>query len=224
MFLRGMEEAVVEPPGCAGAGDMELIGLMDSPFVRRVAVTAHLHGLALRCRPLSVYQNTGELSVVNSLMTVPVLVMADGRTLIDSSCICEYLDDLAQSAPPLMPAQREARANVKQVVARAGVACEKVGQLYREWALRPQHFRWSASIERMRGQIYAGVDWLDRQLAGEHYVGAHLTHADVMAAITLTFVRYYAELLELRLSAYPGLSQLTRRLENLDAFLAYPLD
>jgi glutathione S-transferase len=124
-----------------------------------------------------------------------------------------------------MPSGREERAAVRQVVARANLTCEKVGQLYREWAWRPAQVRWPAAIERLHGQIDAGLGWLEQQLADAHYVGDAPTHADVMAAITLSFVRFYAEPLELRpRTLLPRLSRLAARLESKEAFLAHPLE
>ncbi len=198
---------------------------MDSPFVRRIAVTAHLYGIHLNRRPLSVYRQAQELSVMNSLMTAPVLILEDRRTFIDSSCICEYFDDLLPAHQMrLMPADTEARANAKQIVTRANVTCEKVGQLYREWSLRSADLRCLEIIERMRSQINGGLHWLEQSLIGDHYVGDALTHADIMSAITLTFVQFYASSLELNIAACPRLTRLTMQLEREKAFVANPLE
>lgn len=199
--------------------------MMDSPFVRRVAVTGHLYDIQLARRPLSVYRNASELSEINALMTAPVLKLDDGRTFIDSSCICEYFDDLRPDHQwRLMPADKEARAHVRQVVARANATCEKVGQLYREWSLRPPGLRSMPTIERMHSQIAGGLNWLEHHLPGEHPGSDGMTHADVMSAITLTFVRFYAPSLGLEMAASPRLASLTAQLERHAAFVANPLE
>jgi len=46
---------------------MTLIGQMDSPFVRRVAVTMATYGLRFELNPLSVYGDFEALRRVNSL-------------------------------------------------------------------------------------------------------------------------------------------------------------
>lgn len=39
---------------------MQLIGMLDSPYVRRVAISAQLLGLTFEHRPLSVFRNFDE--------------------------------------------------------------------------------------------------------------------------------------------------------------------
>jgi Glutathione S-transferase, N-terminal domain len=61
----------------------ELIGMMDSPFVRRVAIALDAYGISYAHTPLSVYRNPELLAAINPLMTVPVLQYG-GKQLIDS--------------------------------------------------------------------------------------------------------------------------------------------
>ena len=78
-----------------------------SPFVRKVMVVAHEHGLADRIElvatSLSPLQGNDQLALENPLMKVPSLVTDNGEVLFDSPVICEYLDDMA-SGPKLFPA------------------------------------------------------------------------------------------------------------------------
>lgn len=70
-----------------------------SPYVRKVMICAHELGLAdrLELHPEKVTPVTPSADYArrNPLMKVPALGIADGRTLIDSAVICEYLDSLA---------------------------------------------------------------------------------------------------------------------------------
>ena len=50
---------------------MELIGMLDSPFVRRVAVTARFLGLQYDHKPLSIFTDYDEFRGINPLVKVP---------------------------------------------------------------------------------------------------------------------------------------------------------
>jgi glutathione S-transferase len=203
---------------------LELIGLLDSPFVRRVAITAHIYGLLFERLAWSVYRNADQIREINPLITVPTLVLEDGSALIDSNFICEYLDELVGDAKALLPQHGASRIHAKQIVARSNVTCEKVGQLYRELPWRPEGLRYSQAIDRFRTQIDSGLASLEDALINEYYVDGHLSHADIMAAITYTFVHYYADPLGLKLAAHPKLAALTAKLEQTQAFKLTPLE
>lgn len=203
---------------------LKLIGLTDSPFVRRVAIAMNHYGVPFTRVPWSVYRNADQLKAVNPLMTAPTLVLADGTVLIDSNFICDYLDALAGDDKSLMPKAMSSRVKVQQIVARANVACEKVGQLYRELPWRPEGLRHAEAISRFTGQIVTGVEQLEQGIKGEWAVDGRMTYADIMPAITLTFVRYYATTLAIPLAEYPKLEALTARMEATPAFQAVPLD
>lgn len=71
---------------------MELIGMLDSPFVRRVAVTAQFLGIPYAHNPLSIFKGYDEFRKVNPLVKVPTLVCDDGQMLVDSTLIIDYLE------------------------------------------------------------------------------------------------------------------------------------
>jgi len=78
---------------------MKLRHATASPFVRKVMVVAHEHGLADRVElvptTVSPVQANESLAPENPLMKVPSLTTDDGQVLFDSPVICEYLDSLA---------------------------------------------------------------------------------------------------------------------------------
>jgi glutathione S-transferase len=65
-----------------------------SPYVRKVNIVAHEHGLAerLRLTPVNTRTEQEKISPRNPLGKIPVLVTDSGETLYDSPVICEYLD------------------------------------------------------------------------------------------------------------------------------------
>jgi len=72
---------------------MILVGQMDSPFVRRVAVSMNHYGLRFDRNVISVYGDAEKVRAVNPLGKVPALVIDDGETLFDSQMILDTLID-----------------------------------------------------------------------------------------------------------------------------------
>ncbi|MDO2043826.1 glutathione S-transferase N-terminal domain-containing protein, partial [Escherichia coli] len=54
---------------------MQLIGMLDSPFVRRVAIALRLLDLPYEHRPLSVFRNFEAFSLFNPMVKAPTLVL-----------------------------------------------------------------------------------------------------------------------------------------------------
>jgi glutathione S-transferase len=67
--------------------DMKLVGMLDSPFVRRVAITMRMLGVEYRHESRSVVAGYESFKSVNPLAKVPTLVCDDGEMMIDSSLI-----------------------------------------------------------------------------------------------------------------------------------------
>src|SRR5258708_1943963 len=82
---------------------MILIGMFDSPFVRRVAVTMNLLAIPFEHRNWSVGKDFDRVREFNPLGRVPTLVLADGESLIESAAILDYLDDFVGPKRALLP-------------------------------------------------------------------------------------------------------------------------
>jgi glutathione S-transferase len=61
----------------AGA-TVELIGMLDSPYVRRVAISLQLLGLRFEHRSISVFRTFEQFRQINPVVKAPSLVCADG--------------------------------------------------------------------------------------------------------------------------------------------------
>lgn len=66
---------------------MKLIGMMDSPYVRRVAISLELYGVEFASHPLSVFSSFEAFSRINPAVKAPTLVLDNGICLMDSSLI-----------------------------------------------------------------------------------------------------------------------------------------
>lgn len=86
---------------------MILVGMLDSPYVRRVAIAAQFLGIPYLHRPLSVFNDYDEFRGINPLVKAPTMVCDDGSLLVDSSLIIEYLTHITDRILSLMPAEKD---------------------------------------------------------------------------------------------------------------------
>lgn len=81
-----------------------------SPYVRKVMVVAHETGLADRIEvvPTDVWSDDTDIGEDSPLGKVPALRLGDGRVLVESACISDFLDHL-HAGPRLFPQDLEPR-------------------------------------------------------------------------------------------------------------------
>jgi len=166
---------------------MILVGMYDSPFVRRVAIALRLYGIEYEHRPLSVFRDAEMVARFNPLMRVPTLVLDDGETLIDSAAILDAVDDMVGATRALMPEHGPERRRHLRVCTLANGMGDKVVSLIYERAV---HIRetpeWAA---RCRVQIAGALDALEADRtarASVWWFGAAISHADIAVACALT--------------------------------------
>ena len=66
---------------------MRLIGMLDSPYVRRVAISLQLLGLRFEHQSLSVFRTFTQFQQINPVVKAPTLICDDGEVLMDSTLI-----------------------------------------------------------------------------------------------------------------------------------------
>lgn len=120
---------------------MQLIGMLDSPYVRRVAVSLQLLGLPFEHRSISVFSTFEQFHAINPVIKAPSLVCDDGTVLMDSTLILEYAERLAVPRKSLMPAGIAELRHALRVIGLALAACEKSVQIIYERNLRPAEKR-----------------------------------------------------------------------------------
>ena len=123
---------------------MQLIGMLDSPYVRRVAIALMRLDLPFEHRPISLFRHIDEFTAINPLIKAPTLVADDGTVLMESSLIIDYAATLAPEARSLMPRAPKARLRATRLLGLSLIVCEKAVQFHYERALRPpekQHER-----------------------------------------------------------------------------------
>ncbi|MEX1165586.1 MAG: glutathione S-transferase [Hydrogenophaga sp.] len=161
---------------------MKLIGMLDSPYVRRVAISLQLLDLPFEHQSLSVFRTFDEFSRINPVVKAPTLVCEDGTVLMDSTLILQYAEALAQSRS-LLPSDPSALAQALRTTGLALAACEKAVQIVYERGLRPaekQHEPW---VERVTAQLLAACDGL------EQAPPTCMDQAGVSAAVVWEFIQ-----------------------------------
>ncbi len=129
---------------------MKLIGMLDSPFVRRVAVTLAARDIPFEHESISVFREMERFGAVNPLFKSPSLVADDGTILMESSVILHWIEGI--SGVPLLPDDPASRTRAARRVALGLVAAEKAVQIEYE-RKRPEHERTASWQERIAGQV-----------------------------------------------------------------------
>ncbi len=169
---------------------MKLIGMLDSPYVRRVAVSLQLLGLTFEHRSLSVFRTYEEFGRINPVVKAPTMVCDDGTVLMDSTLILEYAHALARPRS-LLPADPQALARDLRVTGLALAACEKAVQIVYERGLRPPEKLHQPWVDRVTGQLLAACAGLERDLAQRPLPAEPeaLTQGGVAAAVAWRFIQ-----------------------------------
>ena len=160
---------------------MKLIGMLDSPYVRRVAISLQLLDLPFEHLSLSVFRTFDAFGRINPVVKAPTLVCDDGTVLMDSTLILQYAQALAGRS--LLPSEPQALAVALRTVGLALAACEKAVQIVYERGLRPadkQHQPW---VARVTGQLLAACDGLEQALPSD------MGQAGVSTAVAWEFIQ-----------------------------------
>lgn len=202
---------------------MQLIGMLDSPYVRRVAVSLQLLDLPFEHRSVSVFRTFDEFKQVNPVVKAPSFICDDGEVLMDSTLILDYAEALAAPRKSLMPADLRERQHALRVIGLALAACEKSVQIVYEHELRPAEKLHQPWLTRVQGQLRAAYAALEAaQLATPMAATAEgITQAGISAAVAWKFTQMMVPG-EIDPAAYPALRAFSEQAEELPAFRAAP--
>ena len=202
---------------------MQLIGMLDSPYVRRVAISLQLLGLHFEHRPISVFRTFGEFQQINPVVKAPSCVCDDGEVLMDSTLILEYAEALARPARSLMPSSNWEVQHALRVIGLSLVACEKSVQIIYERGLRPPEKLHEPWVARVTGQLLSAFDALEEEVVRRPLAvtSATINQAGVTAAVAWHFTqRMLPEVVPA--ADYRALVALSAKAEALPEFVAAP--
>ncbi|WP_179191833.1 glutathione S-transferase family protein [Commensalibacter intestini] len=170
---------------------MKLIGMLDSPYVRRVAISLKAMNFSFEHEELSVFNDIEKMKVVNPLIKAPSLMTDEGILLIDSTLILEYLDRKCNENYSLLSKNMEQFTKSQYLIGIALTLCDKAVQLFMEYNRRPPEKFYQEWVDRINEQLQAGLSLLDQQViindAG-YLIDNRIMQADISIAVMLKYI------------------------------------
>jgi len=201
---------------------MKLIGMLDSPYVRRVAISLEVLVVAFEHEPVSVFSTCEKFRSINPVVKAPTLVCDDGEVIMDSSLILQYVEARTAHRVALWSSDPLERQHEFRAVSLALAACDKSVQIVYERNLRPPQAQYEPWMERVTGQLLAAYAGLEQEVQRreEAFSTAH-TQASISAGVAWQFTQSMLAAV-VPASDHPALTGLSKRLEQTPEFLKYP--
>jgi glutathione S-transferase len=202
---------------------MQLIGMLDSPYVRRTAISLRMLGIAFEHRAVSVFRHFDEFQRCNPVVKAPTLICDDGTVLMDSSLILQLAEHVAREGRSLLPKDEATLVLTLRVTGLALAACEKSISIVYERELRPADKQYDPWIERVTGQLLAACGALEHEL-GRRPLAAErqtMTIDGITAAVAWDFLQMMVPKIVCA-EDYPRWRDFSAQAETLDDFLATP--
>jgi glutathione S-transferase len=196
---------------------MQLIGMLDSPYVRRVAISLQLLGLRFEHQSLSVFRTFPQFQKINPVVKAPTFICDDGEVLMDSTLILEYAEALARPRT-LMPGKPQELQHALRVIGLALAACEKAVQIIYERNQRPPEKLHEPWVARVSGQLLAAFGALEEGMARRALA---MDQAGVTTAVAWHFTQQYLPEV-VPAAGYPNLVAFSAKAEALPEFKAAP--
>lgn len=201
---------------------MKLIGMLDSPYVRRVAISLQFLGLPFEHESISVFSTYEKFRDINPVVKAPTLICDDGDILLDSTLILEYAEALA--APrSLMPASIAERQHALKVIGLALAACEKSIQIVYENKLRPTDKRHQPWLDRVAQQLQSALGLIEKEFAAHPYSNqrSQINQVGITTAVMWHFTQQMTPT-EAPAAQFPLLAGFSHGTEQLPEFLIAP--
>lgn len=167
-----------------------------APNPRRVNIYLAEKGIEIERVPVDMGQlghKSPEVTALNPLQRLPILVMDDGTVLAESIAICRYLEEL-QPEPPLFGTDPKSRAIVEMwsrrmehsFFAPVANAFRHTHPAMKDWEV-PQVPEWG---EVNRPKALAFLEYLDTELANREFIaGDTYSIADITGFVAFDFMK-----------------------------------
>ncbi|RTD89807.1 glutathione S-transferase [Variovorax atrisoli] len=201
---------------------MQLVGMLDSPYVRRTAISMRLLGVPFEHRSISVFSTFEQFRAINPVVKAPTLVCDDGSVLMDSTLIIDYAQAL--SGRSLLSPNPARRLRELRLTGLALAACEKTVQIVYERQLRPAEKLHQPWMDRVRGQLAAAYSALEGELAAEPLSASEetMTQAGVSTAVAWAFTQLLTPD-AISPTDFPVLAAYSAQAERLPVFVGAPM-
>jgi glutathione S-transferase len=200
---------------------MLLVGMLDSPYVRRAAIAGTILGVNFEHQSVSVFRHMDRFRAINPLIKAPSMVAADGTVLMESQLIIQHIEDVAGRS--LRPADPAERLHDLRTTGLALVTCEKAIAIEYE-RKRPEAIRYAPWVERVEEQLQEALAALD-MVACDRWkkLPETWTHGAIGAAVAWGFIRFTIPD-AVPADGFPALAAHAARCEETDAFRHWPID
>lgn len=191
---------------------MKLYASLASSFARKIRVMLIEKNIPHELEMINLWE-PNDLKKINPLGKVPALALDDGRVLINSPLIANYLDGRFPN-PRFIPEDPELRVEVRRREALADGTMDAVSASLYEMRFHDETQRSPAWLERQRGKIDAGFSALETMLGTRPWcVGDALSLADLAIACHLGFINLRAPQFFPR-DKFPNLTRLWSGMEQ----------
>ncbi|HUE62975.1 MAG TPA: glutathione S-transferase [Rhizomicrobium sp.] len=194
---------------------MQLIGMLDSPYVRRVAISLKVLGIDFGLEQVSVFRHFDRFAGINPVVKAPTLITDDGVVLMESTLILEHIAEIAPRR--LMPADRAGHERALRQVGLALAACEKTVSIVYECNQRPAEKRHKPWLDRISGQLLAAYRALEMEVSPDWFTGEDLMQPQITTAVAWRFTQHMASEI-VPADDLPKLAVLSARAEKLEPF------
>lgn len=201
---------------------MRLIGMLDSPYVRRVAISLDALEVNFTHEPVSVFTTFKEFERINPVVKAPSLVMEDGEVLMDSSLILQFIEATKTKGKSLWSSNSIQLQHEFRAVSLALAACDKAVQYIYETKLKPKSAQHEPWLERVNGQIVSALRLLELEISSrESDFSNRINQENITVAVTWQFINSLLPSIS-KQGNYLKLEKLSERMESTHYFSKYP--
>ena len=195
---------------------MKLFTFATSPYARKVRMMLELKKIdfepVARCYSLD---RKDDLREASARAEVPALDLGDGRTISDSTIICEYLEE-AFPTPPLYPPHPYERARMRMIEDLCDRAFDAVSYGFWIATARSGAPESAAMITAARGEFSQLLARLEQELGGREFFCGAMSVADLAAICYVPS----AGAMQISMKPYPRLAAWTLRMRAIECVAA----
>ena len=166
-----------------------LMGWNRSPYTRRVAISMYVYAIEFDQRAQTAWDHYDDVKQFNPIVKIPALVTEEGKMIVESAAILDYLDCRVGPERALMPPPSPLRDRTRQIVALATAIIDKGRELRYEVHLRPAELRYEPWIKRWSGLLTSAIEALDAMIGEPYAAGERLTQADITTGVMVDMYR-----------------------------------
>jgi glutathione S-transferase len=166
---------------------MKLYASTGSPFARKIRVMLIEKSVPHEVEMVDLWAPS-DYSGTNPVGKVPALRLDDGRVVVNSPLIADYVDG-RYPEPRFIPVDPDLRLEARRWEALADATMDAAVASIYEARFHDEAKRSAAFLERQRGKIDRGFAELERMLGGRQWcVGGAMSVADIAIACHVAFI------------------------------------